>query len=95
MGFPGVVEFDHTQPLTLTNSLGQTWMVVDNSSDIFAGVIEPEPNVGQYNLQPLLPKLQAEIPLKLTVIAINKQPIRLSISPAFIQEWQTIAGQES
>jgi hypothetical protein len=94
VGFPGVVELDHTQPLTLTNSLGQNWTVVDDSSDIFAGVIEPEPNVGQYDLQPLLPKLQAEIPLKLTVTAINKQPIRLSISPAFIQEWQTIAGQE-
>lgn len=95
VGFPGVVELDHTQPLTLTNSLKQSWMVVDDSSDIFAGVIKPEPNVGQYNLQPLLPQLQAEIPLKLTLLTVNRQPVHLSVSPTFVEEWQTVANQES
>lgn len=92
VGFPGVVEIDRTQPLTLTNSLGDTLVAADASSDLFTQQDHPEPNVGQYDLQPLLPQLQAEIPLKLSLPVLKGTTIRLSVPPSLIQEWQTVAS---
>lgn len=94
VGFPGIVEIDRTQPLLLSNSLGQTLTAVDTSGTIFSESAVPEPNVGQYNLQPLLPQLRPEIPLKLTLPTIGGEGIQLSIGPSLIQEWQTVASEE-
>jgi hypothetical protein len=94
VGFPGVVEIDHTQPLTLKNSLGTSLTAPDDSSHIFTETSQPEPNVGQYDLQPLLSELQTEIPLKLTLPVIKSEAIRLSVPPTLIQEWQSVAKQE-
>jgi len=94
VGFPGVVEIDRSQPLTLINSLGKTLTAVDASSTIFTEVTKPEPNVGQYDLQPLLPQLQMGIPLKLTLPTLSGEPVNLSISPLLIEEWQTVANYE-
>ncbi len=92
VGFPGVVEIDRTQPLTLTNSLGKTLTAADVSSTIFTEATQPEPNVGQYDLQPLLPQLQMNIPLKLILPTLNAEAVSLSISPLLIEEWQTVAS---
>jgi hypothetical protein len=92
VGFPGVVEIDRSQPLTLTNSLGKTLTAADASTDIFTEVNKPEPYVGQYNLQPLLPELPAEIPLKLSLPVMKGETVRLSVSPSLIQEWQTVSN---
>ncbi|HEY9607545.1 MAG TPA: DUF3122 domain-containing protein [Allocoleopsis sp.] len=94
VGFPGVVEIDRTQPLSLSNSLGKTLTAADTSSTIFGESTVPEPNVGQYDLQPLLPQLRPEIPLKLTLPTIGGEGIKLSISPSLVQEWQTVASYE-
>ncbi len=94
VGFPGVVEIDHTQPLTLTNSLGKTLTATDVSSRIFTEATHPESNVGQYDLQPLLPQLQMGIPLKLTLPTMSGEAVNLSISPLLIEEWQTVASQK-
>jgi hypothetical protein len=92
VGFPGVVEIDRSQPLTLTNSFGKTLTATDASSNIFTEVTQPEPNVGQYDLQPLLPQLQVGIPLKLTLPIVNGEAVNLPVSPALIKEWQTVAN---
>lgn len=94
VGFPGVVAIDRTQALTLTNSLGKTFTAIDDASTIFADVTQPEPNVGQYNLKPLLPKLQAELPHQLTLPTLNTEAVHLLISPALVQEWQAVADQD-
>lgn len=94
IGFPGVVEIDRTQPLTLTNSLGDVLLAVDSSSGIFSDSNHAEANVGQYDLQPLLPQLQAEIPIELTLPILNGDAVRLSIPPALVQEWHTVAEQQ-
>lgn len=94
VGFPGVVEIDHAQPLTLTNSLGKTLTATDVSSNIFTEAAKPEPNVGQYDLQPLLPQLQMEIPLELTLPTLSGEAVSLSVSPLLIEEWQTVASHE-
>jgi len=90
VGFPGVVEIDRSKPLLLTNSLGKTLTADDTSSLIFTDLSAPESNVGQYDLQPLLPQLQPEIPLKLTLAASDGESIYLSVPPSFVQEWQTL-----
>jgi hypothetical protein len=94
VGFPGVVEIDRSQPLTLTNSLGKTLTAADASSNIFTEAAKPEPNVGQYDLQPLLPQLQTEIPLQLSMPTIGGEAVRLSVPSSLVEEWQTVASHK-
>ncbi|MHC5746525.1 MAG: DUF3122 domain-containing protein [Nostoc sp.] len=94
VGFPGGVEIDRSQPLTLTNSLGKTLTATDVSSNIFTEAAKAEPNVGQYNLQPTLPELQAEIPLTLTLPTLKSEAIKLSVPTSLVQEWQTVSSYE-
>jgi hypothetical protein len=67
---------------------------MDVSSHIFTEATNPESNVGQYDLQPLLPQLQMGIPLRLTLPTISGETVSLSISPLLIEEWQTVANYE-
>lgn len=90
VGFPGVAEIDRTKPLLLTNSMGKTLRAADISSNIFTAPTTPQPNVGQYDIQPLLPQLQAEIPLKLTLQTLGSEAINLSAPSSFVQDWQTL-----
>jgi hypothetical protein len=90
VGFPGVVEIERSQPLTLTNSLGKTLTARDASSDLFTGTADPVSSVGQYDLQPLLAQLQTEIPLQLLVSTTHGEAIRLSVPPSLVQEWQSL-----
>jgi len=90
VGFPGVGEIDHTKPLLLTNSLGKTLTAADISSSIFIDPTNSESNVGQYDIQPFLPQLQAEIPLKLTLPMLGSEAINLLVPSSFVQDWQTL-----
>ena len=92
VGFPNLVAIDHSQPLTLTNSLGKTFTAADTSSNIFTDASQPQPNVGQYDLQPLLSELQAEIPLKISLPTLKADAISLSVPPSLVAEWQTVAN---
>ncbi|WP_225882696.1 DUF3122 domain-containing protein [Thalassoporum mexicanum] len=97
VGFPGITSIDRDRPLVITTSLGKSFSVADNSSQIFTDATAPEPNIAQYDLMPIVPKLQAAIPIKLQLPTLGDEDIRLSIPPALIDEWQTIAarGDES
>lgn len=92
VGFPGVANLDRSQPLTLTNSLGKTLTAADDTGKIFTDEAAPEPNVGQYDLQHLLPQLQTEIPLQLTLSTADGRDVSLTVPPALIAEWKTVAG---
>ncbi|MEB3338775.1 MAG: DUF3122 domain-containing protein [Leptolyngbyaceae bacterium] len=92
IGFPGAVAIDHSQPLTLTNSLGTTLTATDVSSTIFTEAAQPESHVGQYDLQPLRSQLPAEIPLKLSLPTLGGEAVSLSVPPSLVQEWQTVAS---
>ncbi|HEY9628519.1 MAG TPA: DUF3122 domain-containing protein [Coleofasciculaceae cyanobacterium] len=89
VGFSNEVEFDHTQPLMLTTSMGKILTARDISNDISQDTPTPA-NVGEYDIQPILPELQAEIPLRLTVATLTGSAIELQIPSSVIQEWQTI-----
>ena len=90
VGFPGAVEFDRTQPLTLTTSLGETFTAKDVSSEISQDT-SALANVGEYDIQQVLPQLQAETPLHLTLPMVTGTSINLQITSTAIQEWQTIS----
>jgi hypothetical protein len=92
IGFADGVEFDHTQPLTLTTSMGEILTTRDISSEISQGTPTPV-NVGEYDLQSVLPQLQSEIPLHLTLPMVTGSAIELQIPLTAIQEWQTIAAR--
>ena len=92
VGFAKVAEIDRSQPLTLTDSLGKILTATDSSNDIFTDSFEPQPNVGQYNLQPILSQLQAEIPLELSLPIVGDEALSLSVPSAFVKEWQTIGN---
>ena len=90
VGFPGGVEIDRSKPLLLTSSVGEKMTAADNSSTIFTDLSSPEPNVGEYDLQPLLSQLQAGSPAGLTIPTIGGEVINLSVPRSFAQEWQTL-----
>lgn len=92
VGFPGTAAIDRDRPLTLTTSLGQSFTAADASSRIFTDASAPEPNVGQYNLQPIVSELPIAIPMQLALPTLDQNDVRLSVSPALVQEWKTVAN---
>ncbi|MFH7245759.1 MAG: DUF3122 domain-containing protein [Spirulina sp.] len=92
VGFPGSVTIDRALPLTLTNSLGKTVTAADASGKIFTDAERPEPHVGQYDLQPILAELQAEIPLQITLPTVDDEAVRLMVPAALVKEWQSVAN---
>lgn len=95
VGFPGVTEIDRSQSLTLTNSLGEILTATEASGNMFAESAITEPNVGQYDLQPLLSQLQAEIPLTLSLPTIGGESISLSVPSSFVEEWRIVDRHKS
>jgi hypothetical protein len=91
VGFPGTAAIDRSQPLSLSNSMGETLSAADASSQIFTDDRSPEPNVGQYDLQPLLPRLRAELPWRVDLSTTDHQTLTLQVPPSLVQEWQTLA----
>jgi hypothetical protein len=91
VGFPGTVEFDHTQPLTLKTSMGKTLTATDISSKISLDT-PTQANVAEYDINSILPQLQSEIPIQLILPMVTGSPIKLQIPFTAIQEWQTISA---
>ena len=95
VGFPGIADIDRSRPLTLTTALGQSLNAPDASSQIFTDESTPEPNVGQYDLQPIVSQLSEVIPIQIALPILNKDDSLLSISPVLVQEWKTVANYQS
>ncbi len=92
VGFPGAVELDHTQPLILITSMGKTLTAKDISSEISQDTLSPA-NVAEYDIKSVLPELQSEIPLHLTLPVVSGSAVELEIPSTAIQEWQTISAR--
>ncbi|UZQ54037.1 DUF3122 domain-containing protein [Trichothermofontia sichuanensis B231] len=90
VGFPGIADIDRSQPLTLTTSLGQVLTADDASGQIFTDASRPEPNVSQYDLEPIVAKLPAGLPLSLSLAMTDGNTVVLNIPPALVQEWQAV-----
>jgi hypothetical protein len=92
VGFPSAVELDHTQPLTLSTSMGQTLTAKDISSEISQDTPTPA-NVAEYDIKSVLPQLQTEIPLHLILPVVSGSAVNLQIPFTALREWQTIAAR--
>jgi hypothetical protein len=92
VGFPGAVELDHSQPLTLSTSMGKTLTAKDISSEISQDT-PTQANVAEYDIKSVLPQLQSELPLHLTLPVVTGSVIELQIPFTAIQEWQTISAR--
>jgi Protein of unknown function (DUF3122) len=91
VGFPGTVELDHAQPLTLTISSKSNLTARDISSEIS----QDSPtlaNVAKYDIKSVLPQLKSESPLQLTLPVINGAAIEVKIPSEMIEEWQAISN---
>jgi hypothetical protein len=90
IGFPGTAELDHSQPLTLTDSLGKTLTATDISQEMFADKTQIELNAAEYDLQPILMQLKLGIPLQLSLSTLDQAEITLNVSPEVVEEWQSL-----
>lgn len=87
-GCPGFVDIDHSQPLTLTTSQGKI-VKVKSLPESFYTELLPGPNVAQYNLQPIVPKLDAALDLLIPIKGMKS--IQVEVPTQVVQEWQTVA----
>lgn len=93
VGFPGSANIDHSQPLKLTDSMGKTLTAADVSHDMFADQAQIEPDIGQYDLQPILMQIELTIPLRLSIPTLDQSEITLDVSSDLVEEWQSLAVQ--
>lgn len=94
VGFPGTANLDHSQPLTLIDSMGKTVTAADVSHDMFTDQTQMEPDVGEYDLQPILMQLELAIPLRLILPTLDQSEITLNVSPDVVEEWRSLMGQK-
>lgn len=87
VGFPGVVEFSHPQPLQIKISSGDSF----TAEDLFAEA-SPAANVGQYDLKAVLLKLPTDRQVLLSVAMADDRILELPVPPPVVLEWQSIAN---
>lgn len=85
VGFPGQ-RVVRSQPLTIDTGTHLRWQV--------PGVVDPQakawpPNVAQYDVEPLLTELTADIPLELTLPCIGGD-VHLVVPPFVVAEWRSL-----
>ena len=86
VGFPGIAEFIHPQPLEIITARGQ----VLNAADLIT-VSSPAPNVGEFDFTDILPVLPEKGSLKLSTILRDDRNLSLSIPESTSLEWQWLA----
>lgn len=87
-GCPGVVDLDHSQPLTIVTAQGKTLKAMSVPDAMYTEIL-PGSNVAQYDLQPIVSELDRS--LDLYIATQDKQPIKLAVPAQIVQEWQTLA----
>ena len=88
VGFPGMAEFIHPQPLEIITVQGQ----VLNAADLIGGS-SPAPNVGEFDLTKVLPLLPEKGSLKLSTILRGDRNLSLKIPESILIEWQWLAKE--
>lgn len=88
VGFPGVNAFKHPQSLEILTSEGKILTV----KDVFSQSA-PAPNVGQYDLTPVVTQLSANQSLELSVPLADRRELALNISQSVLSEWKLLTKQ--
>lgn len=84
IGFPGAVEVDRQQSVTFLSPTGQSWQL--------QWAVDPQaktlpPNVGQFDLAPLLNEIDHSLPLEVQLPLIDRDPAEMAIAPFIVDEW--------
>ncbi|AFZ33117.1 hypothetical protein Glo7428_4684 [Gloeocapsa sp. PCC 7428] len=87
VGFPGVAELIHPQPLRITTPTGE----ILTANDVFL-VEAPAPTIGQYDVRNILPNLPVES-LQLILPLAGDRFINISVPRFVVQEWQEVAAK--
>jgi Protein of unknown function (DUF3122) len=90
VGFPGIAEFIHPQPLEIITANGEVF----NAADLIA-VSSPAPNVGEFDLSDILPLLPKFGTLKLSILLKGDRNLSISIPSSTIVEWQLLSDSLS
>ena len=88
VGFPGIAEIAHPQPLEIEAVSGKLL----SASDAYA-LAAPAPNVGEYELTDILPQLPTIEALKLYVPIQSEKPLVLNIPNNVVTEWQWLVTE--
>ncbi len=84
VGFPGAVEVDRQRPATVTAPTGQSrqlqWVVDPQAKTL-------PPNVGQFDLGPLLTDLDQALPLNVQLPLVGAESAEMAIAPFIVEEW--------
>lgn len=86
VGYPDQVKFSHPAPLAIAFDQ-QQHTIHREAADQFA-TRAPAPNVGQFDLQPLLSTLPSDRPI--TLHLPSDRPVTLEIPPAVVLEWHLV-----
>lgn len=84
VGFPGIAEFAHPQPLEILTSQGKLL----SASDVYASA--PAPNVGEYQFTDVLSTLATTDGLKLYLPLQDGHHLALQIPKNAVTEWQLL-----
>lgn len=84
VGFPGLTEFAHREPLQLTTATGQTWQAED-----VVDLSLPK-NVGEYDVFKILQQIEKDIPLELSLPLVDYEIIKLPVPPYVVKEWRKL-----
>ena len=83
------IQLNAAPPLTLNTASGQTLSAPNTTRQYFIGSI-PDPNVGHYDIQSVVPQLQRERSLQLQLPTQTDEPITIDITADVLEEWLTI-----
>jgi len=87
VGFPDAAEVSHPQPLKITTSRGAVFEATDEFAEK-----APAPNVGQYQLTEILPKLSKTEGLELNVAIAGNNNCAIAVPIPVVLEWKEIAA---
>jgi hypothetical protein len=90
VGFPGIAEFIHPQPLEIITANGEVF----NAADLIAEQA-PAPNVGEFDLSEILPLLPKFGTLKLSILLNGNRYLSISIPSSTRIEWQLLSNSLS
>jgi hypothetical protein len=88
VGFPGLEEFTHPQPLEIITSQG----TIFTAPDVYA-ISSPAPNVAQYDLTSIIDRLPDSGTLKLNIMLQSDRNLSLKITKSIFAEWQLLVKQ--
>ena len=88
VGFPGTNSFIHPQSLEILTSQGKILTAIDSYSES-----APAPNVGQYDLTPVIDRIPYKGSLKLSVPLAQNRELALKIPSEVLTEWQLLTQE--